>query len=81
MEVVVWKLETMVTSIVRGKCVEKPHTEYCSEDQAVRLWDSDLSWESELIRTKIVAWVSDHFGIAVERDRNGRIRVEGERMC
>jgi hypothetical protein len=64
-EVETWENETTKISVVRGKCVEKPHKQYFSEDQAARRRDGGTSSAKELVRTKISTWVSDHFGIAV----------------
>ena len=57
--------KTTKTSVVWGEFVRKPCKEYYSENLAARLRDSDISGKTELVRTRINTWVSDHFGIAV----------------
>ena len=73
-ELDMWEKETVEQRIVRGKFVEKPHKRYFSQREAARLQEKGLLGQKELVRTRVNAWVSDHFGIAVG------VRVLRERL-
>jgi len=64
-ELDVWEKETVEKPAVRGKYVEKQHKRYFSQHEAASLREMGLLGQRELVRTRVNAWVSDHFGIAV----------------
>ncbi|ERF77113.1 hypothetical protein EPUS_08680 [Endocarpon pusillum Z07020] len=67
-EVEAWEFEYKrfkKSSLRRGKYVEEPHKIYFSESAVAKFRDEEQLVRRELVHTKINAWVSDHFGIAV----------------
>ncbi len=52
-------------SLRRGKYIEQPYKIHFSEAAVARLRDEGRFETGDLVRTKVNAWVSDHFGIIV----------------
>jgi hypothetical protein len=61
----VWEHEIVEKPAVRGKYIEKPNKQYLSQHEAASLREMGLLGQRKLVRTRVNAWVSDHFGIAV----------------
>ena len=67
-EVEAWEFEYKTlkkASLRRGKYVEEPYKRYFSETAVAKLRDEGRFERGKLVHTKLNAWVSDHFGIAV----------------
>lgn len=58
-EVEAWEAKATKLCLVRGKYVEKEYSTYYSDSVAAKLR------HTQMVRTKVNTWVSDHFGIAV----------------